>query len=369
MPRTHRLLAVRLCLLFLAAVLPSAIVLALAESADPSQAAAALPTTGLSVPAAQPVSKLWASHSEALSARQAECAAARASNHRRARAVCAVKKAKAKGTKPSASPRSPGTPPARSSAPAFAIVGPLPVEALAVPPAEPTPPAESPGDSDKPPVELPIETPVTGKASTTTTLSSSPDPSMAGRAVTYTATVSAIAATGSITFEDAGTAIAGCADQSVSSGAATCTLLGYAEVGTHSIIATYNGDSDYIGSTSSALNQVVSRTNTSTTLTIFGEPLNRSAARDLHCKGESCGSDGHGRVRRSWYADRWLHGTDHKLRHRDMHLLGLRCRRHPFDHGDVQWGRELSRVGIILLQVTRSTGKVRRTRPLRCRHH
>jgi hypothetical protein len=95
---------------------------------------------------------------------------------------------------------------------------------------------------------------------------------MVGQAVTYTATVNAIAATGSIAFEDAGTAIAGCADQTVSSGAATCTLPGYAAAGTHSITAIYNGDSNYIGSTSSLLNQVVSKASTSTKLTASVSP-------------------------------------------------------------------------------------------------
>jgi hypothetical protein len=273
MPRTHHLPVVRLRLLFLAVVLSSTIVLALAASADLSQAAtAALPTAGLSPPAAQLLSIRRAGHSEASRVRQAECAATGASKQRRARKACVVKKAKAKGTKPNASPRSPGTPPAPSSASAFAITGPPPVEAFAVPAAEPTPPAEFPGDSDKPPGEPPIEAPVAGKASTTTTLSSSPDPSIAGQAVTYTATVSAVAATGNITFEDAGTAIASCAGQSVSSGSATCTLPGYAEASTHSIVATYNGDSDHLGSTSSSLNQVVSRASTSTTLTSSVNP-------------------------------------------------------------------------------------------------
>jgi len=110
------------------------------------------------------------------------------------------------------------------------------------------------------------------RKATATTLSSSLDPSMVGQAVTYTATVNAIVATGSITFEDAGTAIAGCADQTVSFGSATCTVAGYATAGEHAITATYSGDSNYIGSTSSPSSQVVSRASTSTTLTSSVNP-------------------------------------------------------------------------------------------------
>ncbi len=106
---------------------------------------------------------------------------------------------------------------------------------------------------------------------------------MVGQAVTYTATVNAVAATGSIMFEDAGTAIRGCADKTVSLGAATCTLLGYATASTRSITATYSGDGNYTGSTSSLLSQVVSQASTSTTLTssvnpsMVGQPVTYTA--------------------------------------------------------------------------------------------
>ncbi len=106
---------------------------------------------------------------------------------------------------------------------------------------------------------------------------------MVGQAVTYTATVNAISATGSITFEDSETAISGCAYQTVSFGTATCTLSGYAAASTRSITATYSGDGNYTGSTSSLLNQVVSQASTSTTLTssvnpsMVGQPVTYTA--------------------------------------------------------------------------------------------
>ncbi len=102
MLRAHRLPVVRLCLLLLAAVLCGASVLALAASADPSRAAAAsLPTTGVSVPSISKAKK--ASKRRSPSARRAECASA--ARTEKARKACAVEKAKAKGSKPSASPK------------------------------------------------------------------------------------------------------------------------------------------------------------------------------------------------------------------------------------------------------------------------
>jgi Bacterial Ig-like domain (group 3) len=260
-------------------------VLALGASADPSRAAAAsLPAVGVSVPAAKPVSRPKAGHRKSSSARRAECTAA--ARTERARKACAVKKAKARGIKPSASPKLAGTalssPPAAapSSAPVLAIAGPPPAEALAVPAPESTPPAESPGGSDKPPVEPPVEpklpveepkppveAPPTEKASTTTMLASSTNPSTVGQAINYTAMISALAATGTVEFKDKNVAIPGCADQTVSFGSATCAVASYATAGEHAITATYSGDSNYIGSTSSPLNQVVNEASTSTTLT------------------------------------------------------------------------------------------------------
>ena len=57
------------------------------------------------------------------------------------------------------------------------------------------------------------------KKITTTMVSSSLDPSTVGEAVTFTAKVSAVAATGTVEFRQDGVTIAGCAAQPVSSGA------------------------------------------------------------------------------------------------------------------------------------------------------
>jgi hypothetical protein len=87
---------------------------------------------------------------------------------------------------------------------------------------------------------------------TATTVTSSVNPSAAGQLVTFTANVSPPTTTGTVTFFD-GTAPLG--SGTLSSGMASGQLVRFAtystsvlSVGTHSITATYNGDSTYGGS-------------------------------------------------------------------------------------------------------------------------
>ena len=95
---------------------------------------------------------------------------------------------------------------------------------------------------------------------TTTTLASSPNPSSFGQSVTFTATVVPERGfykgtpTGSATFYDAAVSM-GSANLN-GSGVATFST-GTLIVGTHSITATYNGDSNFASSTSQPLSQVV----------------------------------------------------------------------------------------------------------------
>jgi autotransporter-associated beta strand protein len=89
--------------------------------------------------------------------------------------------------------------------------------------------------------------------STTTVLASSINPANAGQSFTLTATVSGAGKrTGTVTFKN-GTAILG--TSTLSANAATFTLSG--GLGTYSLTAVYNGDSNNTGSTSSALSQVI----------------------------------------------------------------------------------------------------------------
>jgi hypothetical protein len=97
-------------------------------------------------------------------------------------------------------------------------------------------------------------------AATTTNLVSTPNPAPFGTLVTFTATVSGgNGPTGTVTFTDGGTPISGCEAVPlviVKSRIATCTTRTLAR-GTHSVVATYNGDVKNAGSISLTLNQVI----------------------------------------------------------------------------------------------------------------
>jgi Bacterial Ig-like domain (group 3) len=105
-----------------------------------------------------------------------------------------------------------------------------------------------------------------GKAGTTTTLNSSPNPSTMGQTVNFVATVIAQyggAATGTVTFKDGAKTVLGTA---LINGSATLpfSTLG---MGSHTVTAMYGGDANSNGSTSSAITQtVVAKTATTTTV-------------------------------------------------------------------------------------------------------
>ena len=93
------------------------------------------------------------------------------------------------------------------------------------------------------------------KVSTATTLKSCPNPSTYGKGVTFTATVSPLAATGTVTFKDGGIVLG---TVTLSHGSATLTTSALA-VGSHSITAVYSGDVNYATSTSHTLMQTVKK--------------------------------------------------------------------------------------------------------------
>ena len=263
MLHAHRLAAVRICLLIVGfALLSATSALATSIHRSPIVSASRLHDTSHAVLAS--AARLEGRKSS--SSQRARCVVivTRAGKRRKVVRPCAVKKPKATGAKPSVQTSTDGSAvvSAASVGAQIAVMsGAPPTEALDLPGSEPGSPAEAAAEAS-----------VTEKQSTTTTLSSSLDPSTVGDVVTYTATVSATGATGSVTFEDAGIAISGCAEQIVSLGAATCTVSGYASPSTHSITATYNGDGNCIGSASSPLSQVVNRASTSTRLTSSANP-------------------------------------------------------------------------------------------------
>src|SRR5581483_10965273 len=79
------------------------------------------------------------------------------------------------------------------------------------------------------------------------------NPAPYGGVVTFTATVSPSAATGSVTFYDSGTSLG---SASLSSGLASFATSSLA-AGSHSITAIYSGNSTYAGSTSASLNETI----------------------------------------------------------------------------------------------------------------
>jgi hypothetical protein len=97
------------------------------------------------------------------------------------------------------------------------------------------------------------------QAATTTTVTSSHNPSTYGQSVTFTATVAIVAPgagtpSGTVTFKDGSTTLGTVSFSS--QGQATFTTSALA-AGSHSITAVYNSDSNFTGSTSSALTQSV----------------------------------------------------------------------------------------------------------------
>src|SRR5439155_23177712 len=97
----------------------------------------------------------------------------------------------------------------------------------------------------------PVVTQVVNPGSTTTSLTSSPNPSNFGQTVTLSATVSPVAPatgvpTGTVTFRDGATALA---TVNLVKGSASSTLAALTP-GRHSVTAVYNGNASVAGSTS-----------------------------------------------------------------------------------------------------------------------
>lgn len=114
---------------------------------------------------------------------------------------------------------------------------------------------------------------VVNQATTTSSLTSSPSASVFGQSVLLTTTVTpanagSVIPTGTVTFRDGGTALG---TSPLVSGVATLSTTALS-VATHSLTATYNGDSNFITSTSNAVSQVVTKAATSTALTSFENP-------------------------------------------------------------------------------------------------
>ena len=106
------------------------------------------------------------------------------------------------------------------------------------------------------------------KTNTTVTLASSANPSAYGASVTFTASVTPTTATGTVTFTDGSTTLG---TGTISAGKATFSISTLV-VGSNSIKASYGGDTNDNGSTSSVLTQRVNEGNTTVTLASSANP-------------------------------------------------------------------------------------------------
>jgi hypothetical protein len=108
---------------------------------------------------------------------------------------------------------------------------------------------------------------VVSQATSSVVVSSNANPSSTGQVVTFTASITPQlggTAAGSVTFYDGTTALG---TMTVSSNAAALSTSALA-TGTHSITAAYSGDANVLAGTSSALSQVVSASQITTTTTL-----------------------------------------------------------------------------------------------------
>ena len=109
------------------------------------------------------------------------------------------------------------------------------------------------------------------RATTTTALRSSANPSFSGEQVTYTATVTpdvqtSVPPTGTVSFADGTNVISGCGSAPVTGGQASCSVTYTGTAGSqHPIAAVYGGDTNFTGSSSPTIQQQVDRA--ATTLT------------------------------------------------------------------------------------------------------
>ena len=113
-------------------------------------------------------------------------------------------------------------------------------------------------------------TQVVSQLSTSTTVASTLNPSVFGQNVTFNATVSAASGTptGSVTFSDGGILLVTVPLSGAGASFSTTTMA----VGTHSITATYNGDTNYSGSLSSGVTEVVKQATSTVTLSTSANP-------------------------------------------------------------------------------------------------
>ncbi len=123
----------------------------------------------------------------------------------------------------------------------------------------------------------PVLTQTVTANSSGTAITSSVNPSTFGQSVTFTATVtgSGVTPTGTVTFKDGSTALG---SATLNGSGQTTFSTNALAAGSHSITATYNGDSNYGTSISPTLTQTVNQNASSTSLTSSANPSAYGAA-------------------------------------------------------------------------------------------
>ena len=114
----------------------------------------------------------------------------------------------------------------------------------------------------------PTLTQTVSQVGTTVALTSSANPSLYGSSVTFTATVTPSTATGTVTFKDGSTTLG---TSTIGSGTASYSISTLA-VGSHSVTASYGGDTNSSGSIAPTLTQAVNQANTAIALTSSANP-------------------------------------------------------------------------------------------------
>ena len=174
-----------------------------------------------------------------------------------------------------------------------------------------------------------------GKGATTTAVTSNVNPALVGQSVTLTATISVTAPgagnpTGTVEFFKGGVAITGCTAQAVATPAETATCVtSFAGSGSNTITATYSGDANFTGSTSTGLTQTVNVGATTTTVSLERPHREHRPVDHLHRHGgrhiaSNREPNGNGRIPERGNRDHGLHDPGafgHRARHRHLHAL------------------------------------------------
>ena len=149
------------------------------------------------------------------------------------------------------------------------------------------------GDSTHAPSTSVVLTETVNQDGTATTAKSSHAPSTYGQLLTFTAVVKAAAPgngtpTGTVTFMDGSTSL----DTATLSGGKATFATNFLGSGSHTITVVYNGDGNFVTSTSAPLNQTVTQASTTTKVTsslnpsVYGEDVTFTATLKANAPGD-----------------------------------------------------------------------------------